>query len=92
MGSWDQIKGYHMYEVKTKSQDVQDEARRRHLSYTPSYSSGAGDGFFGWGTGAEAFCGGAASFGREESLCGPRYCGCGGSTACGGGGCGGCSG
>ena len=45
-------------ETKIKSQE---EARRRYLSSTPSYSAGAGGGFFGWGTGAGASCGGGAA-------------------------------
>ena len=78
MGSWDQIKGYNMNEVKSKSQDVQDDTCTCYLSFTPS---GAGDGFFGWGTGAEAFCGGGAASCGGEKQCGQGYCG--------GGGCGG---
>ena len=83
MGSWDQLKEYNMYEVKSKSQEVQDDTRTRYLSLTPSYSPGAGDGFFGWGTGAEAFCGGGGASCGGEKQSGPGYCGGGECAGCG---------
>ena len=68
------------------SQDVQDDTRTRtrtctcYLSFTPS---GAGDGFFGWGTGAEAFCGGGGASCGGEKQSGPGYCGGGECAGCG---------